>query len=161
MTAPLSTPGQPLEPWPNLRARARTFFNAPLCEDVDQLNADVAFIGVPFDQGTLGRPGARFGPDALRDRGRPLRAPGIGRGVLRHRRRGRAAAGSWPTAASHRPVGGGGAHHPTGRGPGCVARRGAPRGFFDIVHFDHDVRALYTHELDAAESWSLSGTSPQ
>ena len=67
MTAPLSTPGQPREPWPNLRARARTFFNAPLCEDVDQLNADVAFIGVPFDQGTLGRPGARFGPDALRD----------------------------------------------------------------------------------------------
>jgi agmatinase len=27
----------------------------------------VAFIGVPFDQGTFGRPGARFGPDAIRD----------------------------------------------------------------------------------------------
>ena len=27
----------------------------------------MAFIGIPFDQGTLGRPGARFGPDALRD----------------------------------------------------------------------------------------------
>ena len=59
--------GRPQEPWPNLRARPRTFFNAPLCEDIESLDADVAFIGVPFDQGTLGRPGARFGPDALRD----------------------------------------------------------------------------------------------
>ena len=25
-----------------------------------------AFIGMPFDQGTFGRPGARFGPDAIR-----------------------------------------------------------------------------------------------
>ena len=66
MTA-FSPPGQPQEPWPNLRAQPRTFFNAPLCQDIEQLEADVAFIGVPFDQGTLGRPGARFGPDALRD----------------------------------------------------------------------------------------------
>ena len=58
---------QPQEPWPNLRARPRSFFNAPLCEDIAKLEADVAFIGIPFDQGTLGRPGARFGPDALRD----------------------------------------------------------------------------------------------
>ena len=29
--------------------------------------SDVAIIGVPFDQGTFGRPGARFGPDAIRD----------------------------------------------------------------------------------------------
>ena len=54
-------------PWPSLRARPRSFFNAPLCEDIEGLEADVAFIGIPFDQGTLGRPGARFGPDALRD----------------------------------------------------------------------------------------------
>ena len=60
-------PSQPQEPWPNLRALPRSFFNAPLCYDIAQLAADVAFIGVPFDQGTLGRPGARFGPDALRD----------------------------------------------------------------------------------------------
>ena len=60
-------PGQPQEPWPTLQALPRTFFNAPLCDDIEQLQADVAFIGVPFDQGTLGRPGARFGPDALRD----------------------------------------------------------------------------------------------
>ncbi len=67
MTATPTPPGQPQEPWPALRARPRTFFNTPLCEDVELLEADVAFIGVPFDQGTLGRPGSRFGPDALRD----------------------------------------------------------------------------------------------
>ena len=67
MTSSLPPPAQPQEPWPNLRARPRSFFNAPLCEDIERLEADVAFIGIPFDQGTLGRPGARFGPDALRD----------------------------------------------------------------------------------------------
>ena len=50
-----------------LDARPRTMFRAPLCANLDELNADVAFIGMPFDQGTLGRPGARYGPDALRD----------------------------------------------------------------------------------------------
>ena len=54
-------------PWPNIRAAPRSFFRTPLCTDMDQLDANVAFIGVPFDQGTLGRPGARFGPDAVRD----------------------------------------------------------------------------------------------
>lgn len=53
--------------WPILRAQPRSFFKAPLCTNLDELSADVAFIGVPFDQGTLGRPGARFGPDAVRD----------------------------------------------------------------------------------------------
>ena len=67
MTGSPAPSGQPQEPWPALRARPRTFFNAPLCDDIESLEADVAFIGVPFDQGTLGRPGARFGPDALRD----------------------------------------------------------------------------------------------
>ena len=50
-----------------LDARPRTMFRAPLCTNLDELDADVAFIGMPFDQGTLGRPGARYGPDALRD----------------------------------------------------------------------------------------------
>ncbi len=67
MTNAPQPPNSPQEPWPTLRAQPRTFFNAPLCHDIQQLNADIAFIGVPFDQGTLGRPGARFGPDALRD----------------------------------------------------------------------------------------------
>ena len=51
----------PLDP------RPRTMFRAPPCANLDELDADVAFIGMPFDQGTLGRPGARYGPDALRD----------------------------------------------------------------------------------------------
>ena len=55
------------EAWPIVRAQPRSFFKAPLCTDLDQLDADVALFGVPFDQGTLGRPGARFGPDAIRD----------------------------------------------------------------------------------------------
>jgi agmatinase len=67
MTASPTPERQPQEPWPPLKAQPRSFFNAPLCVDIQQLEADVAFIGVPFDQGTLGRPGARFGPDALRD----------------------------------------------------------------------------------------------
>ena len=53
--------------WPIIRAQPRSFFKSPLCTDLDRLEADVAFIGVPFDQGTLGRPGARYGPDAIRD----------------------------------------------------------------------------------------------
>ncbi len=58
---------EPEERWPDVRARARSFYDAPLCEDLDALDAQVAFVGMPFDQGTFGRPGARFGPDALRD----------------------------------------------------------------------------------------------
>ena len=67
MTSVPPPPAQPQKPWPNLRARPRSFFNTPLCENIEELEADIAFIGIPFDQGTLGRPGARFGPDALRD----------------------------------------------------------------------------------------------
>ena len=59
---------QPIDQtWPIIRAQPRSFFKAPLCTDLDLLEAKVAFIGVPFDQGTLGRPGARYGPDAIRD----------------------------------------------------------------------------------------------
>ena len=39
----------------------------PRCDNLDELNADVAFIGMPFDQGTTARPGARFGPNGIRD----------------------------------------------------------------------------------------------
>ena len=55
------------ERWPDIRARSRTFYDAPLLADLDALDANVAFVGMPFDQGTFGRPGARFGPDAVRD----------------------------------------------------------------------------------------------
>ena len=44
-----------------------TFFGAPLADDPTAARADVAFLGVPFDQATNDRPGARFGPLSLRE----------------------------------------------------------------------------------------------
>jgi agmatinase len=44
-----------------------SFFRAPIVEDLDAWHADVGFLGVPFDAGTNDRPGARFGPSAVRD----------------------------------------------------------------------------------------------
>ncbi|MBI2165024.1 MAG: agmatinase [Chloroflexi bacterium] len=53
--------------WPDSHATPRSFFATTLCQDLDRLEAQVAFLGVPFDQGTLARPGARYGPNAIRD----------------------------------------------------------------------------------------------
>ena len=44
-----------------------SFFRAPVVEDMDAWHADIGFVGVPFDGGTNDRPGARFGPAAIRD----------------------------------------------------------------------------------------------
>jgi len=44
-----------------------TFLKAPLVEPGGTWQADVAFLGIPFDQATGFRPGTRFGPRALRD----------------------------------------------------------------------------------------------
>ncbi len=44
-----------------------SFFRAPVVEDMDAWRADVGVVGVPFDAGTNDRPGARFGPAAIRD----------------------------------------------------------------------------------------------
>ena len=48
-----------------------TFARLPELRDVNQ--CDVAIIGVPFDAGTSYRPGARFGPQAVRQASRQLR----------------------------------------------------------------------------------------
>ncbi|HLJ58387.1 MAG TPA: arginase family protein [bacterium] len=48
------------------RPQYRTFFGAPPRDLSDGRPADVAFLGVPFDLGTTLRPGARFGPSAVR-----------------------------------------------------------------------------------------------
>jgi agmatinase len=48
------------------RARPRTFYGAPACTRLDDLNAQVAFIGVPYDLGSR-YGGTREGPDAVRD----------------------------------------------------------------------------------------------
>lgn len=44
-----------------------TFGKKPYVSDWDQIDADVAVLGAPFDFGTQWRPGARFGPRAVRD----------------------------------------------------------------------------------------------
>jgi len=50
-----------------LRHGFASFYRAPVVEDIDRWQADVGFVGVPFDAGTNDRPGARFGPAAIRD----------------------------------------------------------------------------------------------
>lgn len=49
-----------------------TFARLPRIDEVDR--ADVAIVGVPFDGGVTYRPGARFGPSAIRQASRLLRA---------------------------------------------------------------------------------------
>ena len=44
-----------------------TFGKRPMCLDWDNIDADVAVLGVPFDMGTQYRSGARFGPRAIRE----------------------------------------------------------------------------------------------
>lgn len=44
-----------------------TFGKQPPHLDWDAINADVAILGAPFDMGTQYRPGARFGPRAIRE----------------------------------------------------------------------------------------------
>lgn len=58
---------RPARQWPDRWTYPRSFFGTPICEDLDELDAQVAFLGVPFDQGTTNRPGARFGPNGVRD----------------------------------------------------------------------------------------------
>jgi agmatinase len=45
----------------------RTFLHAPHISDLKEINADVVVVGVPFDEGTFARPGARFGPRDIRE----------------------------------------------------------------------------------------------
>ena len=58
-------------------AGASTFARLPRLDEVDR--ADVAIVGVPFDTGVSYRPGARFGPIAVRQASRLLRGyhPGL------------------------------------------------------------------------------------
>lgn len=52
-------------------AGASTFARLPELRDVPK--CDIAIVGVPFDAGTSFRPGARFGPTAIRQASRCLR----------------------------------------------------------------------------------------
>ena len=44
-----------------------TFAKSPYVVDWDRIEADVAVLGAPYDFGTQWRPGARFGPRAVRE----------------------------------------------------------------------------------------------
>ena len=55
-----------------------TFLRTPLCTDLDELDATVAVLGVPTDEGSPYLPGSRFGPRLLREHS--LRLDGGGKG---------------------------------------------------------------------------------
>lgn len=44
-----------------------TFGKRPVCTNWDEIDADVAVLGIPFDMGTQYRSGTRFGPRAIRE----------------------------------------------------------------------------------------------
>jgi agmatinase len=44
-----------------------TFGKQPACTDWDQIDADFAVLGVPYDMGTQYRSGSRFGPRSIRE----------------------------------------------------------------------------------------------
>jgi agmatinase len=44
-----------------------TFLRSPLAADLARLDADVAFLGAPTDEGSPFMPGSRFGPRAIRE----------------------------------------------------------------------------------------------
>lgn len=62
-----STPAVPHGAEGAIRHGFSSFFGAPVVEDIDTWRSDVGFIGVPFDAATNDRPGARFGPQAVRE----------------------------------------------------------------------------------------------
>lgn len=53
---------------PSLDNGVKTLFGMPRCPNIDQLNADIAFLGVPYDYGSpvWVQPGTRFGPNGMR-----------------------------------------------------------------------------------------------
>jgi agmatinase len=72
MSDPDITPIQPISGTILPRyAGASTFARLPELRDVS--HCDVAIVGIPFDAGTSFRPGARFGPQAIRQASRNLR----------------------------------------------------------------------------------------
>jgi agmatinase len=40
---------------------------APVCTDLAQLDAEIAVLGIPFDEGTTWKPGSRLGPRRIRE----------------------------------------------------------------------------------------------
>ena len=44
-----------------------TFLRADTCHDLNQLDADIAVMGIPFDEGSPFKPGSRFAPRSIRE----------------------------------------------------------------------------------------------
>jgi agmatinase len=44
-----------------------SFLRAPVCQDLTQIDGDVAVLGVPTDEGSPFLPGSRFGPRSIRE----------------------------------------------------------------------------------------------
>src|SRR5215471_14741488 len=44
-----------------------TFLRAPVCSDLTRLDADIAILGIPFDEGTTWMPGSRLAPRRIRE----------------------------------------------------------------------------------------------
>ena len=55
-----------------------TFLRTEYCKDLARLDAEIAVMGVPFDEGVPFMPGSRFGPRVIREHS--LRLTGAGKG---------------------------------------------------------------------------------
>jgi agmatinase len=44
-----------------------SFLRAPICQSIDELDADIAILGAPYDEGTPWFAGSRFAPRAIRE----------------------------------------------------------------------------------------------
>lgn len=44
-----------------------TFYRSPVCEALHEVDAEIAFLGIPYDGGIGFRPGTRFGPREMRN----------------------------------------------------------------------------------------------
>jgi len=55
-----------------------TFLRAPLCTDLGELDAAIAVLGVPTDEGSPFLPGSRFAPRSIREHSMRLCAGGAG-----------------------------------------------------------------------------------
>ena len=55
-----------------------SFLRSPLCTDLETLDADIAIMGAPTDEGSPFMPGARFGPRGIREHSMRFGAAGGG-----------------------------------------------------------------------------------
>ena len=59
--------GQATARWDLPYAGLVSFLRSPTCADLDRLDADIAVLGVPSDEGSPWKPGARFAPRKIRE----------------------------------------------------------------------------------------------